>query len=60
MRIEMRAVKLRRRNQCISAHENSQGQSIALCFKEAATGENHAKNPKNAQQTLLPLETNEA
>jgi len=39
MRIEMRAVRSGRQDQCISAHENSQGQSIALCFKEAATGE---------------------
>ena len=38
MRIEMRAVRLRRRNQCIDAHEHSQGQSIALCSKQAATG----------------------
>ena len=37
-RIEMRAVRLRRRNQCINAHEHSPEQSIALCSKQAATG----------------------
>ena len=37
-RIEMRAVRLRRQNQCIDAHEHSPEQSIALCSKQAATG----------------------
>ena len=52
--------QVRRRDQCTGAREKSQGRSIALCSKKAATGENHASNLKNAQKTLLPFETNEA